>query len=83
MDKTLVGKVLHYYNKAGVAVVELSGELKAGDRISIVGGESFEQAVESMQIEHKVIPVAKNGQCIGLKVANPVREGYQVYKIIG
>ncbi len=83
MEKKLVGKVSHYYNKIGVAVVDLSDELRVGDRISLEGGNPFEQTVESMQIEHKNITVAKKGQSIGLKTTNPVREGYQVYKIIG
>jgi len=42
--KELVGKVTHYYDKIGVAVVELSSKLKVGDNISIEGpGVSFEQ----------------------------------------
>jgi len=82
MEKKLVGSVRHYFNKVGVAVIELSSELRVGDRIALEGGNSFEQTVDSMQIEHKSIPVATKGQSIGLKVVNPVREGYQVYKIL-
>ena len=33
--KKLVGRVTHYFTKIGVGVVELSDELKIGDRISI------------------------------------------------
>ena len=82
-DKKLVGKVTHYYGKIGVAVVELEDELKLGDEISIEGRTTnFRQKVESMQIEHKPIEVARAGDSIGLKVIEKVREGDKVYKII-
>ncbi|MBI4344293.1 MAG: translation elongation factor-like protein, partial [Euryarchaeota archaeon] len=31
-EEEAVGKIKHYYPKIGVAVVELSSELKVGDR---------------------------------------------------
>jgi len=81
--KELVGKVTHYYDRIGVAVVELSSKLKVGDNISIEGpGVSFEQHVESMQIEHINIAEANAGDSVGLKVASPVKEGAKVYKIM-
>ena len=80
-EKVLVGKVTHYYPKIGVAVIELSDELKVGDRISIEGvTTNFEQTVESMEIEHKKIEVAKAGDSIGLKVIDRVRENDRVIK---
>ncbi len=79
----MVGKVTHFYNKISVAVVELCDELKLGDKIAIRGKTTnFEQVVESMQIEHKPIEVAKPGDKIGLKVKERVREGDVVYKIV-
>ncbi len=60
MEKKLVGKISHYYNKIGVAVVELVDDLKEGDKISIEHGDTaFEQTVESMQIEHEKVKEAK------------------------
>jgi len=82
MEKKVVGKVTHYFTKISVAVVELSGELKVGDRISIEGPTTnFEQTVNSLQIEHKDVKVATAGQAVGLKVDQRVREGDIVYKI--
>ena len=78
----LVGKIAHYFGNIGVAVIELSGVLKAGDTIRIVGGATdFTQAVESMELEHKKIETAKAGDSVGLKVDQKIREGYRVYKI--
>jgi putative protease len=78
----LIGKVSHYFSKIGVAVIELSDKLKAGDTIRIVGGETdFNQTVESMEIEHAEVKEAKAGDSVGLKVSQKVREGYKVYKL--
>lgn len=78
--KKLVGKILHFYPKISVAVVEVAAPMKTGDKISIEGhGKAFEQTVGSMQIEHEQIPVAKKGQSIGMKVAEEVKEGDLVY----
>lgn len=75
-----VGKVTHYYDKIGVAVVTLSQDLKAGDKVKFSGHDKeFTQEVASMQIEHQPINEAKGGQVIGLKVNEPVKEGDLVF----
>lgn len=77
-----VGKITHYYDKIGVAVVELTGSLAVGDTIRISGhGTEFTQKVESMQIEHEGIQEAKKGQNIGLKIEQEVKDGDEVYKV--
>ncbi len=84
MSKTLekVGDVTHYYGRIGVAVVRLSAPLRVGDRIAIRGmTTNFEQAVESMEIEHKPVEEADPGSSIGLKVLEKVRAGDIVYRI--
>ncbi len=83
MANKKVGKVTHYYDKIGVAVVDLSAVLKVGDKIKFVrGGEdAFDQEVESMQVEHEKIKSAKKGDTIGLKVKEEVKEGAEVFKI--
>ena len=75
-----IGKITHFFNKIGVAVLELEGKLKAGDTIVISGrGQEFEQAVDSMQVEHEQVTEAKKGDAVGLKVGQPVKEGDEVY----
>jgi translation initiation factor IF-2 len=77
-----VGKITHYYDKIGVAVIELEGKLSEGDTIRISGhGNEFTQPVNSMQIEHENIKEAKKGDAIGLKVDQPVKEGDEVFKV--
>lgn len=76
-----VGHVAHFFSKISVVVVELTAPLAVGDHILIKGPSTdFEQAVESMQIEHKNIQRAEAGQSIGLKVIQPAREKDVVYK---
>ena len=82
MEKKLVGKISHYFTKIGVGVIELSDELKVGDRISIEGATTnVQQTVDSMEIEHESVQSAGAGQSIGMKVEQRVREGDLVYKL--
>ena len=74
-----VGTVTHYYGKIGVAIIKLSSTLKVGDRIKIENGAEFEQAVDSMQIEHAPVEEAKKGDVVGLKVGQKASEGATVY----
>lgn len=78
-----VGKVTHYYDKIGVAIVELDGSLAVGDKVKFTrGGEDlFEQKVDSIQIEHEKKDSAGKGDVVGLKVESEVKEGAEVYKV--
>jgi len=84
MSKTLekVGEVSHFFSKINVAVVELTAPLRQGERIAFRGmTTSFDQTVDSMQIEHENVAEAKKGDSIGLKVINRVRPGDIAYRI--
>jgi translation elongation factor EF-1alpha len=81
-EKKLVGKVSHYYTNISVAVVDLSDVLSVGDKISIEGTTTnIQQGVDSMQIEHKAVNSGKKGDSVGMKVADRVRLGDNVYKM--
>ncbi len=77
-----VGKVSHFFTKISVAVIELTAAVSVGDRILIRGPTTnLEQTIDSMEIEHEKVQIAKAGQSIGLKVKDRVRETDVVYKI--
>ena len=78
-----IGHVTHYYDKLGVAIVELDGDLAVGDEIKFVrGGEDFfKQKVESIQVEHEKKDTAHKGDVIGLKTNEEVKAGAEVFKI--
>lgn len=80
MDKQ-VGKVVHYYDKLGVAIIDLDkGGLKVGDEIKFKHGEDeFTQKVESLQVDHKEVDSVKKGDSFGLKVDQPTKVGTQVF----
>ena len=83
VEKKLIGKISHFYPKISVAVLDLDDTIRVGDRISIERETgSFEQTVDSMQIEHENVQEAKRGQSIGLKIADKTREGAKVFKVI-
>ena len=76
-----IGDVIHYYTNVEVAVVELTGKLKVGDRIMIKGATTdFTQLVKSIQIDHDQVTEAKSGDSIGLEVEYRVREGDKVFR---
>ncbi|MDD1683705.1 MAG: hypothetical protein LUO98_07710 [Methanoregula sp.] len=79
--ETMVGRVIHYYPKIGVAAVILEGHLAQGDRIHICGPhDDVHQSVTSMEIEHVPIKDADKGQDIGIVVKARVHTGDLVYR---
>jgi putative protease len=74
--QTMVGKVIHYYPKIGVAAVVLMNRLTQGDRIRVHGPyEDFYQSVTSMELEHTPITEAEEGLDVGIRVEFPVHSG--------
>ena len=80
MAKDLLGKVIHYYDKIGVAVVKLKKPLKVGDLVKFVkGNNEIQQTIESMQLEHKGVSKAKAGEEVAVKVDQEAKKGTLVY----
>ncbi len=80
-----IGQITHYFSKIGVGVLQITnGEIKVGDTIHIKGHTTeLYQKVQSMQVEHNPVELARAGDEVGLKVEGPVRENDTVYKITG
>lgn len=77
-----IGSVSHYYDKAGVAVVDLTSSLKKGDLVKFKkGDQEFEQTIVSMQIDFKDIDKAKKGDSLGLKVDKKAKPGTTLYLV--
>lgn len=82
MPEEEIGRITHYFNKIGVAAIELTGNLAVGDTIHVKGHTSdWEQAIDSMQIEHESVESAGPGTSIGIKVAGHAHEHDAVYKV--
>ena len=77
-----IGKVTHYYDKIGVAVVDLSSGLKSGEKLKFVKNDGeFTQTAESIQVDLKTVDKAKKGDSIGLKVDQKAKPGTIVYLV--
>lgn len=82
MSGKLVGEVNHFYNRIGVAVIDLVDILQIGDQVHFFGRSTdFRQEVGSMQIEHEPITEAGKGQEIAMKVERRVRNHDKVYRL--
>lgn len=80
--KDVIGKVTHYYDKIGVAVIKLQKSLKVGDKVKFEKKDaSFEQTIESMQLEHEQVSSGKKGDEIAVKVDQAAKDGTVVSKV--
>ncbi len=82
MDKAtgkLIGKVVHYYDRIGVAIVDLKSPLVVGEMVVFKKGEmEMTQQVGSMQINHTPVSKGKKGDVIGVKVDKETPVGTMV-----
>ncbi len=79
-----VGKITHYYDRIGVAVLDLSDEIKVGETIHVHGHVTdFTQRIGSLEIEHQKIQSAGPGAEVALKMLEPVREGDIIFRVVG
>ena len=84
MPEEAIGKVSDFFARPVVAGIEMSGKLKVGDKIHIVGHTTdIEMDVDSMQINNVNVTEAKPGDSVGIKVPDRVRRGDTVYKVTG
>lgn len=75
-----IGKVTNFYKKVLVAVVKLSGELKVGDKIHVIGPViDIIQKIESMQVQHKDVDSVSAGDAVGIKLIDEAHEGDIIY----
>ena len=71
-----IGKVTHWYDKIGVAVVKLTGTLKKGDKVVIKrGDEEVEDTITSIQVDHKDVDSAGKSDDVAIKLSKKAKEG--------
>lgn len=82
MAEKSIGKVVHYFDKAMVAVVKLTDNLSTGDTIKVKRGDAeFTDVVASMQIDKEPVSSAKAGTEVAVKISQAAREGAEVFKV--
>jgi len=77
-----IGRVSDFFAKPVVAGIDMTGTVKVGDTIHIVGHTTnIEIAVDSMQVDNVSVEEAKPGDQVGIKVPDRCRRGDKVYKV--
>lgn len=82
-EMKVCGQCDGYFEKINVAIIKVTSPLRKGDTIIFEKKDGlFEQMIESMQINHKDVSLAKSGSDIGLKVPFEPIVGGNVYKVL-
>ena len=82
MPEIVIGKVSDFFARPVVAGIELTANLKVGDKLHVKGHTTdLELVVDSMQINNVDVDQAKAGDNIGIKISERVRRGDMVYKV--
>lgn len=83
--KVHVGKITKFYNKINVAEIEIQGKttVSIGDTVIYQGPTtgSYEEVVTSMEIDHKAIKKASQGDKIAIKLNKQLRTNDEVYVV--
>ena len=76
-----IGRVTHYYDKIGVAVVEVYNQpLNVGDRVKVSGHDKeFIMDITSLQVEHDKVVSVGVGETCGVKIDTAVKPGDILY----
>lgn len=83
-EEKSIGTVIQYFAKPEVAAITITdGEIKVGDTLVFKGATtSFEQKIDSMQIDRVPVQSAKAGQSVGIKVKERVRPHDKVFLLV-
>lgn len=81
-----IGEVVDYFPNLRIAHVKLSGEVKAGDWISIrtkdeLNKPEYEQQLKILEVGYDKVEQAKAGDVITVKVGRDIKEGYKAYRV--
>jgi hypothetical protein len=83
MAEQRIGEVMKFFTKPSVAAVKITdGEIRVGDTIKFKGHTTdLTMALDSMEVNNQKVPRAVPGDYIGVKVADRVRPGDEVFKV--
>jgi hypothetical protein len=77
-----VGNVSRYFEKIGIAVVELENTLSVGEKVKFTfqGKDLFSQIVDVIQVNHSKVDSALRGDTVGVVTQEPVPTGAEIFK---
>lgn len=83
--KYYIGKVIHYYPKAGIAHFKIeSDKINVGDDIFIIGRNTgvVEAKIETLMVNDVFVNEAVKGQECTFSIKTPIKQSDKLYKII-
>jgi hypothetical protein len=82
-DEKPIGRVSHYYNNIGVAILDLSDNLQVGQTVHFKGvHDDYTQTVDQMEIDHQSVVTAAPGDSVGIRVVQKIHENDQVLALV-
>ena len=83
MAEQRIGEVMKFFAKPSVAAVKITdGEIGVGDTLKFTGHTTdLTMTLDSMEVNNQKVPRAVAGDYIGIKVADRVRPGDEVFKV--
>ena len=84
MPEEQVAVIVKFFAKPSVAALEVTGgTIKTGDLLRYKGHTTdFTEEVRSMEVDNQSVDEAKQGDMVGVKVKERVRENDNVYKVV-
>lgn len=82
MPEEEVGVIVKFFAKPGVAAVKATGTIQVGDRLRYHGATTdFVEEVASMEVDNQPVEKAEQGDLVGIKVKDRVRENDTVFRV--
>lgn len=83
MTEEQVATVVKFFTKPSVAALEItSGTIRVGDVLRFKGHTTnFKEKIASMEIDNQAVDEAKEGDLVGIKVKERVRENDRVFRV--
>jgi len=83
MGEQRIGEVVKFFSKPGVAAIKITeGEIRIGDTLKFTGHTTdLTMPLDSMEVNNQKVAQAVAGDYIGVKVADRVRPGDEVFKV--
>ena len=83
MGEQRIGEVVKFFSKPGVAAVKITdGGISVGDTLKFTGHTTnLTMQLDSMEVNNQKVPQAAVGDYIGIRVADRVRPGDEVFKV--
>ncbi len=78
-----IGTVINYFEKIGITIVKISGNLTSGDKIKVYkdGEQVLFQQIDKIISNQTNIPFAKPGDVVGLVLDEKIQKGSEIYRV--